>query len=363
LLLNQGQVQPLQVQTLSTALATGFTLSTQVTCLTFQSAYNPVSYPPQTTIVLAHSEPLPLADISLTLENQQQQIDTAIANPNLAMPSALSQSECFQDPVGVDRIYLEQFVQGLQPGQKIIVSGQHPRVEIIQVGGVFRQNPSQDIWQPDNQGLTNLAVLSLLTIFSGEALAGTIASEETETFAGTTRGLFRRQSSSQRWQQIEDSNQPGSGILADRQITVLHANSSGRLFAGTNQGLVRSSDQGDSWHSLDKKLPPSPIYALASSSRFLFLASRDGLFRSDDGDTWTAINRDLLNLQVQCLAVNNQGYLFAGTLRHGVFRSQDWGDTWKQVGYSGKTGTGAIASTETTVLGTGTVFSEELKPR
>ncbi|WP_190505961.1 putative baseplate assembly protein [Leptolyngbya sp. FACHB-321] len=359
---NQGQVQPLQVQTLSTALATGFTLSTQVTCLTCQSAYNPVSYPPQTTIVLAHSEPLPLADISLTLENQQQQIDTAIANPNLAMPSALSQSECFQDPVGVDRIYLEQFVQGLQPGQKIIVSGQHPRVEIIQVGGVFRQNPSQDIWQPDNQGLTNLAVLSLLTIFSGEALAGTISSEETETFAGTTRGLFRRQSSSQRWQQIEDSNQLGSGILADRQITVLHANSSGRLFAGTNQGLVRSSDQGDTWHSLDKKLPPSPIYALASSSRFLFIASRDGLFRSDDdGDTWTAINRDLLNLQVQCLAVNNQGYLFAGTLRHGVFRSQDLGSTWKQVGYSGKTGTGAIASTKTIVLGTGTVFSEELK--
>ena len=361
-LLNQGQVQPLQVQTLATALATGFTLSTQVTCLTFQSAYNSVPYPPQTTIVLAHSEPLPLADISLTLENQQQQIDTAIANPNLAMPSALSQSECFQDPVGVDRIYLEQFVQGLQPGQKIIVSGQHPRVEIIQVGGVFHQNPSQDIWQPDNQGLTNLAVLSLLTIFSEEALAGTISSEETETFAGTTRGLFRRQRSSQRWQQIKDSNQPGSSILADRQITVLHANSFGRLFAGTNQGLVRSSDQGDTWHSLDKKLPPSSIYALASSSRFLFLASRDGLFRSDDdGDTWTAINRDLLNLQVQCLAVNNQGYLFAGTLRHGVFRSQDLGSTWKQVGYSGKTGTGAIASTETTVLGTGTVFSEELK--
>lgn len=352
---NQGQVQPLQVQTLTTVSSTGFTLSTQVTRLTFQSDFNPVPYPPQTTIVLAHSEPLTLADISLTLENQQQQIDTAIANPNLAMPSALSQSECFQDPVGVDRMYLEQFVQGLQPGQKIIVSGQHPRVEIIQVGGVFRQNPSQDIWQPDNQGLTNLAVLSLLTISSGE------------TFAGTTRGLFRRQSSSQRWQQIEDSNQPGSGILADRQITVLCANSSGRLFAGTNQGLVRSLDQGDTWHSLDG-LPPSQIYALTSfiegnHGAFLFVATGEGLFRSrDNGDTWTAINRDLLGVQVQCLAINEQACLFAGTLRHGVFRSQDWGDTWKQVGYSGKTGTGAIASTETTVLGTGTVFSEELKP-
>ncbi|XHX79864.1 MAG: putative baseplate assembly protein [Stenomitos frigidus ULC029] len=349
-LLNQGQVQPLQVQTVTTALATGFTLSNQVTRLTFPTAFDPALYPPQTTIVLTQSEPLTLADISLTLENQQQQIDTASVNPHLAMPSALSQSECFQDPVGVDRMYLEQFVQGLQPGQNIIVSGQHPRVEIIQVGGVFCQNPAQDIWQPDNQGLTNLAVLSLLTRSSGE------------TLAGTTRGLFRRQGARQRWQQIGDANQPGS-ILVDRRISVLHASPADRLFAGTHQGLVRSSDQGNTWHSLDKKLPPSQIYALASSSRFLFLASRDGLFRSDDdGDTWTAINRDLLDLQVQCLAVNTQSYLFAGTLRHGVFRSQDLGATWKQVGYSGKTATGAIVSTETTVLGTGTVFSEELKP-
>lgn len=350
-LLNQGPVQPLQVQTVTTALATGFTLSTQVTRLTVQSTFDPVLYPPQTTIVLAQSEPLILADISLTLENQQQQIDTAIANPDLATLDALSQAECFQDPVGADRMYLEQFVQGLYSGQKVIVSGQHPRVEIIQVGGVFCQNLQLDIWQPHNQGLTNLAVLSLLTTSEGK------------TFAGTTRGLFRRQGSAQRWQPIEDNNQPGSGIFVDRQITVLHASSSGYLFAGTHQGLVRSFDQGNTWHSLDKNLSPAPIDALTSSSRFLFLASGDGLFRSDDnGEAWTAINRDLLSVQVQCLAVDIQGHLFAGSLRHGVFRSPNGGDTWKQVGYFGKTGTGAIASAETTVVGTGTVFSEELKP-
>lgn len=391
-LLNEKQVQPVQVQMVTTALATGFTLSAQVTRLTCKAPKTPVSYHPQTTIVLAQSEALTLAETSLTVEKQQEQIDTAIAPIDSEKSDPWIQTQGFQDPIGRDRIFLEQFVQGLQPGQKLIVSGQRPRLEICQVGGVFKRQKLAEAWQHDNQGLTNLAVLSLLTTpqpgkisllafwlqwyrnitLKDEtldlwfvSLTYYVVLQQIETiFAGTANGLFGRQKGGSSWEAITETSQSGNEIPIDHSICVLHQTALGDLFAGTESGLLRSQDNGITWRALNSTFKNDPVRALVSTPNFvLYLATEASLFRlTNRGETWVAINRDLLAVQVQSLSVNTQGHLFAGSQQHGVFRSMDQGENWTQVGYSGKPGTGAIASTGSMVIGTGTLFSEELKP-
>jgi hypothetical protein len=56
----------------------------------------------------------------------------------------------------------------------------------------------------------------------------------------------------------------------------------------------------------------------------------DGVFRSNDAQTWTGVNAGLTNLDVRAIAINPTSYdLFVGTYGNGVFWSSDDGDTWQ----------------------------------
>jgi hypothetical protein len=53
----------------------------------------------------------------------------------------------------------------------------------------------------------------------------------------------------------------------------------------------------------------------------IYVGTEGGVFRStNDGDTWTAINGGLTNLDVYAVAFNPNGVIFAGTWGNGVFR-------------------------------------------
>ena len=56
-----------------------------------------------------------------------------------------------------------------------------------------------------------------------------------------------------------------------------------------------------------------------------------GMFRStDDGDTWTEQNNHFTALDVNSVAINFLGHIFAGAAG-GVFRSTNDGDRWTDV--------------------------------
>ncbi|MGG6266448.1 putative baseplate assembly protein [Leptolyngbya sp. AN10] len=319
--LNQEQFQAVRIENVNTAIAKGFTLEAPVSRITAKTVLDRL--PPRTTTVLAQSELLTVAELSVNRGSVLQQ---------------------FQDPIGAQSVYLEQFVPGLQAGQHVIVSGKLPRIQINQVGGVFQQE--SDRWFYDNLGLTNLGVLSL-----------TVTSEN-NYFAGTEQGLFQR--SEGHWKPINTLYQPDSGIAATLEVRSL-CTVSEMIFAGTDSGLFRSINQGKNWDKMGTfKEIRAIAYSIASDN--LFVATEKSVFRSvDRGANWTAIDRDLLAVQVQALITDSQGVLFAGTVAHGVWRSSNEGETWDWVGYSGRSGIGAIASTDTIVSGIGTQFSEQLK--
>lgn len=217
--LTQDQFQPVQAATVNTAIARGFTLESQVSRIILKTPQQLDQFRPQTTIVLAQSESLSFANFPLSLNQNSR-----------------STIEQFQDPIGSDSIFLDRFVPGLQARQNLIVTGKRPRVELHQVGGLFRRS---DRWQRDNQGLTNLNVLSLTTTAQGNY------------FAGTEQGLFQR-SEQQRWNSIDTIHQPDSGISANLAIRLLYtipapSDDGEIIFAGTETGLLRSLDQGKTW--------------------------------------------------------------------------------------------------------------------
>lgn len=324
-----SQAQAYPVIEVSSQLVSGFTLEAPVTHIKTQPQQIPLSeFLPQTTIVLAQSEPLELAEIALTVQSQQQQI--------------------LNDPIEGDRIFLSQFVSGLQSGQQLLVKGQRLRVKIQQVGGVW-QSTRSDLWQRANQGLTNQTIRALAI------------DPQKNLFAGTANGLFRLKRNTKTWETLNDG-------LTHSSIQAF-AIWSNELFVGTANGVFRFDPTHDRWLSISQGLVDRDITVLVADqtsdeTRILLAGTQgSGLFRwIDEVVGWQALNRDLTDSHIQAIVINQSGSWFVGTASSGIFRSHDQGNRWQQVGYANKPGSGAIVSEDQIVIGTGTYF-RELKPR
>jgi photosystem II stability/assembly factor-like uncharacterized protein len=115
------------------------------------------------------------------------------------------------------------------------------------------------------------------------------------------------------------------------------------VFAGAPGGVLRSLDGGQAWQMAALATPPPFVTALAVSPAFardgmLFAATlEDGVFCSTDrGSRWAAWNFGLLDLAVLTLAISpafaEDETLFAGT-ETGVFRSTNGGRAWREVAF------------------------------
>jgi photosystem II stability/assembly factor-like uncharacterized protein len=109
------------------------------------------------------------------------------------------------------------------------------------------------------------------------------------------------------------------------------------LFAGTLSYGVFRLDDGATWTGIGAGLPAQTIRALLSltdgeGGSILYAGTEGyGVFRSfDNGSTWAAGNAGLMNSNVLGLAAA-EGRLFAATFGGGVFRSSDGGQSWRAV--------------------------------
>ncbi len=71
------------------------------------------------------------------------------------------------------------------------------------------------------------------------------------------------------------------------------------------------------------------ITSFISNNNYIFAGtSTDGVFRSsDNGLSWTVVNKDLSNLNITSLYIINNS-LYAGTFGGGIFISSDFGSNW-----------------------------------
>ena len=103
-------------------------------------------------------------------------------------------------------------------------------------------------------------------------------------------------------------------------MKVLEINSNGVIFAGTDVGLFRSSDNGNNW----TQITDFQVRDVTFDKNGFVYVSTDKVYRStNNGDNWTEISTGLPDAYINSLAVDADGYVFAGTLNNGVYRSSE----------------------------------------
>lgn len=117
------------------------------------------------------------------------------------------------------------------------------------------------------------------------------------------------------------------GLIDSAYIRALEADIFGNVYASTYKGIYRSGDKGTSW--IKTGLSNLAISLLKSTSGgFLFVS--EGLynyenpqgiyFTSDRGLSWAECNDGLTDKLIQTIAVDKQGYVYAGT-GTGIFKT------------------------------------------
>jgi len=94
------------------------------------------------------------------------------------------------------------------------------------------------------------------------------------------------------------------------------------LFGTTINGVWRSTDDGATWQRL-RTVPDSISQLLLLPGGTVCAATNRGVFCSrDEGETWDALVEGLRDtLAVVSIAVDSAGYLWAGTFRRWIYRT------------------------------------------
>jgi photosystem II stability/assembly factor-like uncharacterized protein len=148
--------------------------------------------------------------------------------------------------------------------------------------------------------------------------------------AGVAGGVYISYDNGETWTAVNN----GLPTLADTNTVVSSLAVIGNnLFAGTGHGVYRSRDNGTSWSKVNNGLTAIWVYALAVKGTELFAGTfGQGVFRSNNyGDSWihTSLDKDITSFTVADTS------LFAGTWSEGIYRLINADSTWRYVGLPG----------------------------
>jgi photosystem II stability/assembly factor-like uncharacterized protein len=185
---------------------------------------------------------------------------------------------------------------------------------------------------------TSLALEDRLTTAS-VALSPTFRHDST-LFTGSLGGILASSDGGATWS-VSELPPPPPFVVS--LVVSPNYSEDGLVFAGTlEDGVFRSWDRGSSWASWNFGLLDLNVYCLAASPNFadddtLFAGAESGVFRSTNGGrAWRETSFPMDSGPVLSLAVSPSygadGTLLAGTELHGVYRSEDRGETWQAAG-------------------------------
>ena len=175
-------------------------------------------------------------------------------------------------------------------------------------GGVYRSTDNGSSWIPVNNGFPGPSGIDVHTLASNSA---------GDIFAGTSHyGIFRSTDNGDNWTEIN------IGLPVYPDVRTILINDSDHLFAGiVFNGVYCSTDNGSNWFS--SGIPGTIVNSLIINSSGQIFAGTygDGVFiTTDNGVNWDQINSGLTDLNVRCLAVDSDDFVYVGT-DSGVFKS------------------------------------------
>lgn len=184
--------------------------------------------------------------------------------------------------------------------------------------GVYLTRDDGAHWQSVSKGLPDDPTITALAIMYDPQVV----------LAGTNSGIYRTRDGGANWTAVDPrlTNQIVYAFLSDPQNPNL-------LYAGTATTILRSDNGGDTWSDIGADLKSVRVWALATDATTLYAATDAGIFASRDrGAHWQASAEGLPeNARPQSIVVTTRG-LLAGTTQ-GIYRSRD-GKSWSAIGGS-----------------------------
>jgi hypothetical protein len=279
---------------------------------------------------------------SLTLNSQNGSVFVGTAKSGVFR--SLDQGNTWE-PISAGLTDLEVQSLAMQKSQGVLLASTK--------SGIFRatdngNNSTETQWEHTNRGLTNNSVRSLASLRSNNALY---------LFAATRAGVFRSKDQGTNWEPVNQG-------LKSTEVQALLVNpEDSKLFAGTEVGLCYSVDRAKTWEPIKLSVDRPSIQTLFThvyqSQRYLFAGtSKHGIFRSlDQGRIWTPMGLSKQDIRV---IIGRSNIVIAGSYGNGIFLSTDNGNSWKQL-IDARPGLGTISSEGTLVTGDNdTDFIKEL---
>lgn len=199
-------------------------------------------------------------------------------------------------------------------------------------GGVFASHDGGQTWKQTSEGLEGRDVFVLRR------------TTDNTLVAGTDTGVFERKSNEVRWSPanrvVEEKTVPVPGkknaATTKTVVSTLNASISALEVSGqtwyvaSSQGIFVSTDAGVTW--APRSLPTLKfVSSLALSGNMAVAASRNAIAVSvNGGDTWLSPKPMPPETSINSVAVDSTGTIWLAA-RDGMFRSSDLGDTWKRV--------------------------------
>lgn len=199
-------------------------------------------------------------------------------------------------------------------------------------GGVFSSHDGGQTWIQMSDGLEGCDVFVLRR------------TADKTLVAGTDNGIFELKANTQRWipvnRVVEEKTVAVPGkknvFTTKTVVSTLTARISAlqvsekTWYAASSQGVFVSSDAGGTW--TPKNLPTLKyVTSLALSGNMAVAANRNALAVSvNGGETWLTPKALPPDFLINSVAVDSTGTIWLAA-RDGMFRSSDLGDTWKRV--------------------------------
>lgn len=160
-----------------------------------------------------------------------------------------------------------------------------------------------------------------LLAFEGSPV-GLISTEGNELIAGVGHGgLYFSSNNGITW---ENRSQGMNATLMSR----LFVEEGATMILSTEETLYQSKDRGENWLAIAQLNSPVTSLLRDTEGHFFAGTARHGIFRSNDnGLIWEPINTGLSDLGINSLGINARGDLFAAT-DGGIFRLSNNGENW-----------------------------------
>lgn len=231
----------------------------------------------------------------------------------------LTSGECrsIWDSTYVETEYANSVFEGL------VLPGNHI---LIRTGssGIWRSENSGDNWQNvEGHGVLARSVSDIhIDAANGRTWAATWSSG----------GVYYTDDVDGTWRQ---TNLPSISAYA-----LQPGRESGSMFAGTYGGVYKTTDDGQNWVKVLSGMTRDLLRDEATGVLYAMQEETDVYFSIDEGESWQAMNAPVSPssyLPMVAIALSPDGALYlrarhdSNARAHGIFRTNDFGNTWERV--------------------------------